>query len=352
MSLPPLRILVHPGAELWAPTGRLELALRRRFRGADLHFWPRSEAVRVAGKDLGPYAFRAFTRGTTSHVFVDPTETPESAAWVAAHELAHAEMARRPDVRAVLKMGEPTDAKSHDDRFHELDPEELWADGIAARLFDGERLDRAWWRKRTPRFGAGPTAEQARLGSERIPLPSERPRLAPSGPSSWSPEHVLELRRQGISHIAHSVGRVPGEYVEPAGGISALHKRMLALGTTDDPELQKLLTAIAWQESHGDPLAVSSTGALGLMQLTQYLYSDTSPAINPFRPEEAASRALEVLEAHFDRAFGRLERRETTEDPVVRALMAYKEGWRGSFKNPERGGQYAERVLELAAGLP
>lgn len=328
-----LQIVVHPGAYRWAPSERDSDKLKRRFFNSTLHIWPRSEASRIVGRDLGPYAFRALTRGDVSHVFVDETETPESIAWLSAHELAHASLAKRDDVRQILELAAPRDAGPHDDLYHRLDPEEVWADGIATNLF-GKRLDRSWWRKRTPQghaFGATPSG----------------------GPGSWSPAKVLNLRRQGIFAVARAVGRVPGEFIEIEGGINALYAMISKSFPDLHPEdrFDEVLTAIAWQESHGDLFAVSETGALGMMQLTQYIYSDTAPAINPFNATQAIERSSSLMMSFFSRGMKRLESGETTEDPLTRALMAYKEGWRGSFRESKRGMAYAQSVIAIASRL-
>jgi hypothetical protein len=152
-----MQLTVHAGAEAWLPTEAALAALRQRFPGpgfrVTLH--PRIHVHQVHGGRTEPWAFRAFTRQGESHVFADGTETPASIAWLIAHELSHQAVLQNPEVRAAVREARPVDSGPQSDAFHRVDPEERIADGVATRLF-GERLDRDWWRARTP------VAEQAR----------------------------------------------------------------------------------------------------------------------------------------------------------------------------------------------
>lgn len=143
----------HPLAALWSPPPDLRARLERRFPGESYvaTLWPRCLVHDVTGRPTEPYAFRAFTRGDESHLFVDATETPESIAWLLAHELSHQIVNGHPDAERLLAAGRPTDQDSASDVFHRVDPEELLADGIATNLF-GRRLDRGWWRERVRRM--------------------------------------------------------------------------------------------------------------------------------------------------------------------------------------------------------
>ena len=136
-----------PGTERWRPSPRYLKALAMAFpEGASLTVYPRSEASRVLGRASEPYAFRAFTRGPDSFVFVDDTETPDSIAWLMAHELAHGQLEDAPRYRALLDARSPRlDPQS--DLFHELDPEERYADSVAHQV-TRLSLNRAWWRDR------------------------------------------------------------------------------------------------------------------------------------------------------------------------------------------------------------
>ena len=317
-----MQLIVHPGAVPWVPSPEDQLLLQLQFPdpGQVLHLHPRSEVDRVHGRASPRYAFRAFTRGGVSHVFVDETETPESIAWLSAHELTHSALRHEPALREELQEHRPEGLSPSGDAFHELDPEELYADQVATDLF-GVRLDRAWWRARAP-------------------VQETRDTYGATDPLGLSGEQVLDLRRQGIAAVARVAGRTPGDFVPAPGGIEALHEEILGVAPRDWADL---LTGIAWVESQGDTLAVSETGALGLMQLTKFVYGE-EPAINPFRWKAAVQRSLLLMD--------RFLRRATREggahhDPVVSALMAYKEGWVGAQREGrrQRGLAYAEEVI-------
>ena len=146
-----ITLRVHPDCEpLRIAPGDME-KMQRYFAGHDMEvrYYPRSLARDVTGIDLPPYSYRAVTRGPISYVFLDDTETPKSVAWITCHELTHQLLRATPQVKRALMDGRPTDAKPWDDRYHRLDPEERLADGVATRLI-GQRLDRDWWRARTP----------------------------------------------------------------------------------------------------------------------------------------------------------------------------------------------------------
>jgi len=145
-----LSITVHPEARAWAPSGQVMNELRRRFPvDGVVQVLPRRMVAEVYGKASRPYAFRAFTRGDTSYVFVDGSETPDSVAWIIAHELSHQLVVEHPDVSKMLDAAKPRDLNPAGDRYHHVDAEERLADGYATRLV-GKRYDRAWWRKRAP----------------------------------------------------------------------------------------------------------------------------------------------------------------------------------------------------------
>jgi hypothetical protein len=142
-----VKLVLHPGSEPWEPSPSDRAALDRKFPGDRFvgHLYPRRDADRVLGRPSGRYAFRAFTRDGVSHVLVDKTETRRSIAWLLAHELSHQALhhANRKELFANQRgVGDPAS-----DQFHQTDAEELACDDVATALF-GERLDRAWWRKK------------------------------------------------------------------------------------------------------------------------------------------------------------------------------------------------------------
>lgn len=149
---PMFQLHVHPQARAWVPSKNDLSKLGSYFKNPDMnvHIWPRSMAEQILGRKTKPYAFRAFTRGKDSHLFVDPTETPESIAWLMGHELTHQLIDKSPTVAQAFSDARAFDADPVGDTFHDIDPEERFCDGIATRLL-GYRLDRAWWRKRTPK---------------------------------------------------------------------------------------------------------------------------------------------------------------------------------------------------------
>lgn len=158
MSGPGLHWRIHPDAARWAPSGadRQRLADLAPADAISVVLWPRSRAREVVGVDGADYAFRAVSRGPKVIALVDETETPASIRWLLAHEMGHQQVRQR-GLHAWLGQGSPREVDPKSDAFHAMDPEERWADGLATNTF-GERLDRAWWRTRTParvaRFGA------------------------------------------------------------------------------------------------------------------------------------------------------------------------------------------------------
>ncbi len=147
-----MRWNVHPEAIPWAPSPAQQKTIETAFPFPEVtvEILPRRQIGQRTGKILHPYAFRAVSRGNEALVFVDATETPRSIAWLIAHELAHHELRRHPGTRAWFERTRPLDLDPASDSFHDVDPEERYADGRATRLF-GQRFDRAWWRARTPR---------------------------------------------------------------------------------------------------------------------------------------------------------------------------------------------------------
>ncbi len=191
----------------------------------------------------------------------------------------------------------------------------------------------------------------------------EGPSFGASSLASAAPAEVLQLRRQGVSSVAEAVGRRPGRARGLRSPREALQlvQALWPAGEPDAAYWLPTLAAVAWVESEGDTLAVSSTGALGLMQLTSFVWAPEadprSPnpgprAINPFDPQAAMLRAHELL----DQLLGRAARGDGPAglDPELVMLGAYKEGWRG-FTTDEarrrRGLDYARKVLAVRGEL-
>jgi len=167
---PGFRLQVHPAAKTWAPDGEVLARLRAAYPYPEVtvHLWPRHMADQVSGRPgASGRAFRALSRGDDAHVFVDATETPASVAWLIAHELGH-HKAKREGLHGAFEIGRPRDLDGASDRFHEVDPEERWADGLATRL-TGQRFDRAWWRARAPVGDAGAALLAHRYGAMAAP---------------------------------------------------------------------------------------------------------------------------------------------------------------------------------------
>jgi len=163
--------------------------------------------------------------------------------------------------------------------------------------------------------------------------------------STLTPAEVIALRRQGVSAVARAAQRHPGGFHTLPGGVPVLSSLVGAYVRV--PWWRALLTAICWVESKGDPQAVSTTGALGPMQLTSSLYYYTKPSINPFQWGPALRRAVAVLQGLYQRAEGVAE---PGEDAIDIALAAWKEGWDGS-QRPERQKVASHFVTEVRETL-
>jgi hypothetical protein len=145
-------VVVHPGAEPWAPDESVLRTMRMYFPlpDATVHLWPRHRVQEVSGRQVGRYDFRAFTRGNESNVFVDDTETRASVPWIMSHELAHQLLRTKPELHRKLRDGTPARVRELDragDLFHRVDPEEVYCDDVANRIV-GKEYDRDWWRSR------------------------------------------------------------------------------------------------------------------------------------------------------------------------------------------------------------
>lgn len=141
------QLAVHPEARPWVPKKPYLDQITSFFTSGNISLWPRHMAESVIGRPTKPYEFRAFSRGKDGHIFVDETETPQSIAWLMAHELCHQMVDDSPTLTAAFEDARPLDMKPASDAFHFVDSEERFCDGIATRLL-GYRKDRAWWRER------------------------------------------------------------------------------------------------------------------------------------------------------------------------------------------------------------
>jgi hypothetical protein len=147
-----MQIFVHPEARPWTPSRmdmeKLSSFFGPKLPGSQLCLWPRRLIGSVTEKtEATPYSFRAVTKGQISNVFVDPTETKASIAFLSAHELTHQLVRMNPMLEAAFEDARPAGIPHHSDLFHLVDAEERFCDGIASHLM-GTFYDRAWWRKR------------------------------------------------------------------------------------------------------------------------------------------------------------------------------------------------------------
>jgi len=142
---------VHPDAAAWVPSRAIVDKLKREFPypWVTLRIWPRRMVGQVTGKvGLPSHAFRARSIENVADVFVDPTETKASISWLMAHELAHHQLKTTPALLSLMDSVRP-DLPKAGDAFHDYDTQESWCDNRATEIF-GDRLDREWWRARTP----------------------------------------------------------------------------------------------------------------------------------------------------------------------------------------------------------
>jgi hypothetical protein len=156
-----ISVRVHPEAQPWViPPDRLSRLACMLGRDVTVEYWPRRMVGQIWKRDHGgkplpvhPYAFRAYSRGNQSVLFVDDTETPASATWLLLHELAHVDLAGARLVhRAYRSMPHPPGYLTTDEG-HEAHPEEQLANATADRIFPqlgypAQSLNRLWWRRR------------------------------------------------------------------------------------------------------------------------------------------------------------------------------------------------------------
>jgi hypothetical protein len=150
-----------PKTEKWLPRPEHLRALEAVIdRPVTVHYHLRSNIRQVwedthQGRPLpvSEDAFRAFVSNDAVHLFVDDSETYESALWLLVHELAHTGVATSRLLTSALRSWSPRpkDYLSSDDA-HEAHFEERVANHVAdrtmAKLGLPTGLDRIWWRKR------------------------------------------------------------------------------------------------------------------------------------------------------------------------------------------------------------
>lgn len=162
MATSGLQVTVHPGTEQWVPTHNALETLGRALKvPVRVEFIPRSRVREIWSRDHpradsfpGDYAFRAYTKDKLVRLFVDQTETRDSALWLLVHELAHVAVDSNDLLDLAYNSFPRPAAYRTDDRAHEAWPEEQLANNVADQW--GERLgypaglNRLWWRKRVP----------------------------------------------------------------------------------------------------------------------------------------------------------------------------------------------------------
>jgi hypothetical protein len=154
-----LNVVAYPGAEPWMPDPSILEQLSQNVHGVfSVEMHPRSALPTVWERDHNgkaysgdPYGFRAYTSGPRAVIFVDDTETPESALWVLLHELAHMDLHGAPYLLSAFRRMTAPDYFSGDEA-HERDPEEQMANAVATewlnRLGYEGSYPRPWWRAR------------------------------------------------------------------------------------------------------------------------------------------------------------------------------------------------------------
>lgn len=159
-----LHVTYTPTAAPWLPAEELLTRVRDTLHlPAQVNLRPRSalaeEFLRQFGRVPKPYALRAWARRDLGEawVYVDATETPESALWLMLHELAHLELRGAGLLHAAVQA--PRDEGYYEtDAGHEADPEEQLANLVATSgltLLLGRPIapvpDRFWWRAQVRR---------------------------------------------------------------------------------------------------------------------------------------------------------------------------------------------------------
>ncbi len=156
------RLTVHadPGTDPWvvrqADAQRIACMLAK---DVIVEYHPRSAIQRVwstrhggAPLPVPEHSFRAWSRDGRAVLFVDRSETYQSALWLLLHELAHLDLMGSPLLtKAYRSIAKPKGYLSSD-IAHESHPEEQLANLVATRVLglighDPFAYDRLWWRR-------------------------------------------------------------------------------------------------------------------------------------------------------------------------------------------------------------
>jgi hypothetical protein len=149
-----------PGTEPWAvrpeDAARISCLLSRDVR---VDYWPRSSVrqvwLRRHGEPLtvDPWSFRAWSAGDRATLFVDGSETYESALWLLLHELAHLDLISSTLLSRAYRSAKKPPGYLSSDQAHESYPEEQMANFVATTTLSlighsSFAYDRPWWRRR------------------------------------------------------------------------------------------------------------------------------------------------------------------------------------------------------------
>lgn len=156
-----LSIFCHVDATDWCPPSEVVKKISCFFtKPVRVEIYPRYMVGEVWSKDHGGadykkdyYAFRAYAGKDYCKIFVDETETKDSALWVLLHELAHISLASAPYIFKGFRHLTPKDYFESDEA-HERDPEEQMANSMAVSWlgmlgYEPKNYPRHWWRERT-----------------------------------------------------------------------------------------------------------------------------------------------------------------------------------------------------------
>jgi hypothetical protein len=150
-----------PGTESWAvrpeDARRIACLLTRDVR---VDYWPRARVHEVWRRRHGqplpvePWSFRAWSSGDRATLFVDETETYESALWLLLHELAHLDLVSSQLLHRAYRSVKKPPGYLSSDAAHESHPEEQMANFVATSSMQllghpAFQYDRPWWRRRS-----------------------------------------------------------------------------------------------------------------------------------------------------------------------------------------------------------